>query len=88
MPDNEFKRPIEASGDTKEALPGGVDEAAAIPQGTIDPVYEAKARVLNHAASHLFLPLGPTTNALSDSRDWHGMVPVATLHCCWFRVGQ
>lgn len=27
----------------------GVDDAAAIPKGTIDPVYEAKARVLNHA---------------------------------------
>jgi hypothetical protein len=28
-----------------------LDEAAAIPKGTIDPVYEAKARVLNHAVS-------------------------------------
>jgi hypothetical protein len=27
----------------------GIDEPAAIPKGTIDPVYEAKARVLNHA---------------------------------------
>jgi hypothetical protein len=27
----------------------GVEDAAAIPKGTIDPVYEAKARVLNHA---------------------------------------
>ena len=27
----------------------GIDEAAAIPKGTIDPVYEAKARVLNRA---------------------------------------
>ena len=26
-------------------------EAAAIPKGTVDPVYEAKARVLNHAVS-------------------------------------
>ena len=32
-----------------ETLPTAVDEAAAIPKGTIDPVYEAKARVLNHA---------------------------------------
>ena len=30
---------------TLEAL----EDAAAIPRGTIDPVYEAKARVLNHA---------------------------------------
>lgn len=28
-----------------------VDERAVIPKGTIDPVYEAKARVLNHAVS-------------------------------------
>jgi hypothetical protein len=27
----------------------GIDDVAAIPKGTIDPVYEAKARVLNHA---------------------------------------
>lgn len=27
-------------------------EAAAIPKGTIDPVYEAKARVLNHAVCY------------------------------------
>jgi hypothetical protein len=27
----------------------GIEDAAAIPKGTIDPVYDAKARVLNHA---------------------------------------
>lgn len=27
----------------------GLDDEAAIPKGIIDPVYEAKARVLNHA---------------------------------------
>ncbi|KZF18812.1 transporter [Xylona heveae TC161] len=30
-----------------------VDEAAALPKGTIDPVYEAKARVLNHAIQEI-----------------------------------
>jgi hypothetical protein len=34
---------------TLAEAPSAVDEAAAIPKGTIDPVYEAKARVLNHA---------------------------------------
>jgi hypothetical protein len=29
----------------------GIDDAAAIPKGEVDPVYEAKARVLNRAAS-------------------------------------
>lgn len=51
MDDNVLKRPIEATGETRETLPSGVDEVAALPQGTIDPVYEAKARVLNHAVS-------------------------------------
>lgn len=32
-----------------ETFRAAVDSAAAIPKGTIDPVYEAKARVLNHA---------------------------------------
>jgi hypothetical protein len=27
----------------------GANDAGAIPKGTLDPVYEAKARVLNHA---------------------------------------
>ncbi len=40
--------------DTAEPRPGdgvavGIDDAAIIPTGQIDPVYEAKARVLNHA---------------------------------------
>lgn len=30
----------------------GIDDAGAIPKGTIDPVYEAKARVLNRAACY------------------------------------
>jgi hypothetical protein len=38
----------EAKDEGAIALPA-LDEAAAIPKGTIDPVYEAKARVLNHA---------------------------------------
>jgi hypothetical protein len=40
-----------------ETLPTAVNEATAIPKGTIDPVYEAKARVLNHAVC---LPLTPS----------------------------
>jgi len=38
---------------TLASAPSAVNEAAAIPKGTIDPVYGAKARVLNHA---VFLP--------------------------------
>jgi hypothetical protein len=53
MADAIEKIPIErAERDTRlEALPSAVDDAGAIPKGTIDPVYEAKARVLNHAVS-------------------------------------
>ena len=35
--------------DTDVSQVVGLDDEAAIPKGTIDPVYEAKARVLNHA---------------------------------------
>lgn len=42
---------VENGTDAKEPDPSliAIDEPAAIPKGTIDPVYEAKARVLNHA---------------------------------------
>jgi hypothetical protein len=38
-------------GESKDLTPNmaAMDSAAAIPKGTIDPVYEAKARVLNNA---------------------------------------
>jgi hypothetical protein len=41
--DDDTKQPQE------HRLPVGIDDAAPIPKGQIDPVYEAKARVLNHA---------------------------------------
>ena len=50
MADAIEKTPIERDAGL-ETLPSGVDDAGAIPKGTIDPVYEAKARVLNHAVS-------------------------------------
>ena len=45
------KGKIESNGDlgSGDDIAVGVDDAAAIPKGTIDPVYEAKARVLNRA---------------------------------------
>jgi hypothetical protein len=42
-----------------EASLVGIDEAATLPPGTIDPVYEAKARVLNHAV-RTWRPFLPT----------------------------
>jgi hypothetical protein len=67
----------------------GVDDAAAIPKGTIDPVYEAKARVLNHAVCASMLMRDPILKYNSpDSRDWYGMVPMAALHRRWLRLGK
>jgi hypothetical protein len=45
-----------------ETVPSAVDESAAIPKGTIDPVYEAKARVLNHAVGLRHVTLVPKPN--------------------------
>lgn len=44
---------VEIQPGVKEPSPSsiGVDEVATLPKGTLDPVYEAKARVLNHAVS-------------------------------------
>jgi hypothetical protein len=39
--------------DTPELVAVALEEAAVIPKGTIDPVYEAKARVLNHAIQEI-----------------------------------
>jgi hypothetical protein len=36
------------------SLAAGVDDDAAIPKGQVDPVYEAKARVLNKAVRTIF----------------------------------
>ncbi|KAE8448855.1 hypothetical protein EG329_008857 [Mollisiaceae sp. DMI_Dod_QoI] len=41
---------LDGSGDQ---LPPSADTEAAIPKGTLDPVYEAKARVLNHAIQEI-----------------------------------
>ncbi|KAI2620495.1 MFS general substrate transporter [Hypoxylon sp. NC1633] len=53
----------------------GAEDVSAIPKGTIDPVYEAKARVLNHAVSgtfteklshHGFFAMHLTTRQIQD----------------------
>jgi hypothetical protein len=73
-----------------EALPSAVEDAGAIPKGTIDPVYEAKARVLNHAVSswwHKKRP-GRMTEWTPDPRDWNGVVSMAVVHCRRLRMGK
>lgn len=73
-----------------QSISTGSDEDV-IPKGALDPVYEAKAKVLNHAVSLILVfqllttsfatYICSQTNAYidADSRDWHGMVSMATL---------
>jgi len=47
---NEAVTDANDSKQTKESyVSEAINEAAILPKGTLDPVYEAKARVLNHA---------------------------------------
>jgi hypothetical protein len=75
-----------------EALLSAVEDAGAIPKGTIDPVYEAKARVLNRAVStsrgHGAAPMLWKLTILSDPGNWNGMVSMAAVYCRRFWVGE
>ena len=75
------------SGD--ETAPG-MDDAGAIPKGQIDPVYEAKARVLNRAVSkaEAEMHLPSFSNNQSDPGYRHGLVSMATFHRRGFWLGQ
>jgi hypothetical protein len=72
-----------------EDIPIAAEDVATIPKGTIDPVYEAKARVLNHAVG------SPCTRSMEfvliikiDTRDRYGLVSVAAVHCRRLWLGQ
>lgn len=41
--------PLDPNAAAEKAIAAGAETAAPIPQGTLDPIYEAKARILNHA---------------------------------------
>lgn len=71
----------------QHTLPAGVDDVGAIPKGHIDPVYEAKARVLNHAVGPATQSLDLITLTSVDPRYWHGLVSMAALHCCRLWLG-
>ena len=43
--------PVRVEGPAQRIHQRGADDDAIIPKGALDPVYEAKARVLNHAVS-------------------------------------
>jgi hypothetical protein len=46
---SDTKTQARVRGSIGEDVALGVDDLSAIPKGTIDPIYEAKARVLNRA---------------------------------------
>lgn len=47
---------VEEGAGSRERTEFSIDECSALPHGSVDPVYEAKARVLNDAViSHLGL---------------------------------
>lgn len=88
-----------ASADAHEGLGGqdmdtdiGTDDDTAIfPKGQVDPIYEAKARVLNRAAcpwSQFILP--PTVSLIADADQGyrHGLVSMAAVRCRGVWLGQ
>lgn len=74
-----------------------VGDAATLPTGVLDPVYDAKARILNRAVRIIFSFFFDTFShekgsmmanlADLDSRYWHGMVSMAAIHRGRLRMG-
>ena len=64
----------------------GANDDAIFSAGVLDPVYDAKARVLNRAvrlpslSPRISVYIQVLTMCFSDCRPWHGLVPVAALH--------
>lgn len=74
-----------------DSLADTTDDEAIIPKGALDPVYEAKARVLNRAVSVSFpRPRGLFDRGFvcSDPRYWHGEVSVGIVYRHRIRLGQ
>jgi hypothetical protein len=51
-PIEDYKEPTDVTDGNRTVL-AAIDDVAALPKGTVDPVYEAKARVLNKAVGTL-----------------------------------
>ena len=73
----------------RDSLAETTDDEGIIPKDALDPVYEAKARILNRAVRTLWLPrLGAfLTEICSDSRYWHGKVSVGIICRHWIWMG-
>jgi hypothetical protein len=90
--------------DAERGAGAGAHDVAILPEGVLDPVYDAKARVLNKAVRFnsfsspyaLICQCKGKTRGLTagmrqpetDSRHWHGMVSMAALHRRRLRLGQ
>ncbi len=77
----------EANGDH-----ASIDDVATVLPASADPVYDAKARVLNKAvslSSAALYDMGPgkAHKTRIDTRYWHGMVSMAALRRCWLWLG-
>ena len=69
----------------------GMNEDAAIPKGTLDPVYEAKARILNKAIQDIgmgWVRALSSQQALMANLPDHSAVSMAALHCCGLWLGE
>lgn len=59
--------------DESAPVPHAAEDLAAIPKGTLDPVYEAKARVLNHAVcTNLYRENSKLTRSRFKKLGWGG----------------
>jgi hypothetical protein len=71
----------------RNSLVDAADDEAIIPKGALDPVYEAKARILNRAVSFVSFTrvVDRWALTLSDSRSRHGAVSVGAFrrHRLW-----
>ncbi len=93
MADQETKK-VETEQEKHTALDAvSVQEApvAVLGEGSVDPVYEAKARVLNSKIPSQVMWSSQTDSiqlGRGNSRYRHGQIPMATLHRGWFWMGN
>ena len=76
---------------SRDETRGDQQKVAAVLEGVLDPVYEAKALILNREVNHLapsFVSVIELTPSGTDSKHWHGLVSMAAFHRCWVWLGQ
>jgi hypothetical protein len=72
-----------------ETLLNVIGDTDATPKGMIDPLYEAKARVLSHGVSTSWKRNSLVTGLrISSIQEIRRSVSTAAIHHCRFRVGE